>query len=257
MAVILSYLKYLVSSRRILKQKTPILQALNAGVFTKINSVQDQQILNLIQSLKKDDTIISITDLGAGSRQSKSNKRTVKSIVKNAAIPSKFGRLLNQLIRHYQYHTVVELGTSLGVGTAYLSLNNPNTSVYTIEGCPNISKRAQANLNQLKFNNIHFFQGEFSSQFNNILAEVDAIDLIYIDGNHTYDATLAYYHFFKSKMTQQGLMVFDDIHWSRGMEQAWSEIIKDDTSTLTIDLFRMGLIFVNPDFKTEHLVLRF
>ena len=255
--MILSYLKYLTASHSVSRHPSDAIQKLNSTIFSKNNDLNDASILSLIKTLKQDETLISITDLGAGSKQTKGNNRTIKSIVKNASIPPKYGKLLNKFIKHHNYKTVVELGTSLGIGTSYLALDNTETTVYTIEGCPNILTKAQQNLKTLNIHNVQFFQGEFSTQFKVVLSHFNQADLVYIDGNHTYEATIDYFNFFKSKLTQHGIFVFDDIHWSKGMEKAWQEILNDSETTLTLDFFRMGIVFINPDFKKEHLVLRY
>lgn len=255
--VILSYLKYFVKAKGVNFRSSKQLQKLKVDVFEKLNQINDRQIIDLIQDLKQDKTQIKITDLGAGSKQSKSNLRTVKSIVKNASIPPKFGRLLNTLVSEFKCENVLELGTSLGIGTAYLALNNKQTNIYSIEGCPKISQLAQVNVKKLKISNCYFFVGEFSSQFNSVLSQVNTLDLVYIDGNHTYEATMQYFDFFTSKLSKNAILVFDDIHWSKGMEKAWENIIGHSASKLTIDLFRMGIVLVNPDLDKEHVVLRF
>jgi len=253
--VIKAYLKYYLKAKRINSQSSKRLQRLKIDVFDKLNQVNDAQILALIQDLKQDKTQIKITDLGAGSKQSKSNLRSINSIVKNAAIPPKFGRFLNVLVSEFNCENVLELGTSLGVGTAYLALNNKQSNIFTIEGCPNISQLAQVNIKKLNINNCHFFEGEFSSQFSTVLAPNRSLDLVYIDGNHTYEATIDYFNFFISKMTKNGILIFDDIHWSAGMEKAWQEIIKHHSTQLTIDLFRMGIVFLNTDLEKENCVM--
>jgi hypothetical protein len=42
------------------------------------------------------------------------------------------------------------------------------------------------------------------------------------------------------------------------MEEAWKLIQQDDSVTLTIDLFFIGLVFLSPDFKVkQHFTIRF
>jgi hypothetical protein len=54
------------------------------------------------------------------------------------------------------------------------------------------------------------------------------------------------------------VFVFDDIHWSREMEQAW-KVIKDHPAvTLTIDLFFIGIVFIRPEQRSkEHFIIPF
>src|SRR5262245_27886936 len=86
--------------------------------YAKVESLRDR--------LLKDDTILNVEDFGAGSTVSKTNQRQVSSIAKNAAKPKKFGQLLFRMVKFYQPLTILELGTSLGITTSYLSLAKPD-----------------------------------------------------------------------------------------------------------------------------------
>jgi hypothetical protein len=42
------------------------------------------------------------------------------------------------------------------------------------------------------------------------------------------------------------------------MEEAWATAIRESSVTCSIDLFFIGILFYNPDFKTkQHFVIRF
>jgi len=251
--MIKSYLKYYLKSRAISNIKQPFIKGLNDSVFSKLKTIDDTAIQTYVRSLKINKTVLSITDLGAGSKKRNTNVRRVSSIVKNAAVSQQFGRLLAVLVREYKCETIIELGTSLGVGTSYLA--KASTTVYTIEGCPNISGFAQHELKQ--FSNINFFVGEFSNQLNAVLKLSGPPDLVYIDGNHTYKGTIDYFNFFLKHAHTKTILVFDDIHWSSSMEKAWSEIIHANEVSVSIDLFRMGIVFLDKSLTKDQFTLRF
>ena len=84
------------------------------------------------------------------------------------------------------------------------------------------------------------------------------MDLVFIDGNHLKIPTLEYFTWFLEKSTEQSIFIFDYIHWSAEMEEAWKQIQTHASVTLTIDLFFVGLVFFNKDFKArQHFVIRF
>ena len=79
-----------------------------------------------------------------------------------------------------------------------------------------------------------------------------------MDGNHRKIATLNYFSYLKTKCAPASIIIFDDIHWSLEMEEAWEQIKQEESVTLTIDLFFIGLVFFNPDFKEkQHFTIRF
>ena len=70
--------------------------------------------------------------------------------------------------------------------------------------------------------------------------------------------TLRYFESCLQKITSPAILIFDDIHWSPEMEDAWREIKSHPSVMLTIDLFFMGLVFFNKDFKVKQdFVVRF
>lgn len=252
--MIKAYLNYCLKRTAVSKVNHSFVKRLKTSVFSKINTVDDIKIQSYVKSLKLDNSTLRVTDLGAGSKVTNASERSIKSIAKNAAVSQKFGRLLYLLIQEFKCSNVIELGTSIGVGTSYLGLNT-STQVFTIEGCPNVSSFAQSKL--IEYSNLNFFVGEFSSQLNAVLKLSGKPDLVYIDGNHTYKGTLDYFKFFVKNAKPNTILVFDDIHWSRGMEKAWAEIIQSNEVRLSIDLFRMGIVFLDKTMDKNHMVLGF
>jgi predicted O-methyltransferase YrrM len=90
------------------------------------------------------------------------------------------------------------------------------------------------------------------------LDETGKVDLAFIDGNHRKQPTLDYFTKLLNHSTTSTILIFDDIHWSEEMEAAWSVIQQNPSVTLTIDLFFIGLVFLNPTFKVkQHFSIRF
>ena len=81
-------------------------------------------------------------------------------------------------------------------------------------------------------------------------------DLIFIDGNHQKKATLNYFEKLLSSMHNDSVMIFDDIHWSKEMEEAWEEIKLHPEVSVTIDIFHWGLVFFRREQAKEHFVIR-
>jgi predicted O-methyltransferase YrrM len=205
----------------------------------------------LRKQLLKDSTAITIDDLGAGSRVQSSKQRTIADLAKNAIKPKKYSQILYRLVKHYQPKTIIELGTSLGITTAYLSKANPSAAITTIEGSESIAKIAQQNFQKLNLSNIKPLIGNFDDLLSNAICQILNVDLAYIDGNHRLEPTLNYFQQFLSKINNNSIFIFDDIHWSEEMEEAW-EIIKSHPSVkCTVDIFFLGFVFFREEFKAK------
>ena len=213
---------------------------------------------NLRKQLLRDRTRLTLKDYGAGSTQAETKCLTVAEIARRAAKPKKYGQLIYRVANHYKPKMMIELGSSLGLSTAYLSLANPASLVYTLEGSELIANYAENNFRKLALSNIRLVTGSFDDTLSGTLKKSGNIELAFIDGNHRENPTLAYFNQLLSHRAENAVFIFDDIHWSPGMERAWSRIKKDPGVLLTVDLFMLGLVFFNKDFKyKQDFTIRF
>ncbi len=208
--------------------------------------------------LKKDDATIEVEDFGAGSAVIKSNKRVIKAIAKTSLKQPKYAQLLFRMVQYYQPKNILELGTSLGVTTAYLASGNAAAKVFTCEGAAKIALIAQNNFTQLAIKNIELITGDFAKTLPPLLNTTGTIYFAFVDGNHRKEPTLQYFQQLLDHANDNTILVFDDIHWSAGMEAAWSAIEQHPQVTLTIDLFFIGIVYLNKEIKVkQHFTIRY
>jgi predicted O-methyltransferase YrrM len=212
----------------------------------------------LRRKLKKDHTVLTVEDLGAGSAVDKNHQRTIASIANHAVKPKKFGQLLFRMVKMYQPQTILELGTSLGVTTAYLSLGNPSSNVVTFEGARSVTEKAQENFNSLGLQNVRLVEGNFNKTLTAMISSFASIDFAFIDGNHRKEPTINYFNSILQKINNSSILILDDIHWSKDMEEAWHYCKEHQAVTLSIDLFFMGLLFFRKEIREkQHFKIRF
>lgn len=217
-----------------------------------------QKIEAIRAALKSDKTIIEVYDFGAGSNSLRSNKRVIKDIANSSLKPKKYAQLLYRMVQYYKPATILELGTSLGITAAYLASANKNAKVFTCEGAQNIAAIAQNNFDQISIDNIRMVTGDFAKTLAPLLSDLKKIDFAFIDGNHRKIPTLDYFHLLLAHSGKNTILVFDDVHWSLEMEHAWAAIQQHEAVTLTIDLFFIGIVFINKDFKVrQHFTIAY
>lgn len=223
------------------------------GHFQAYDAVEEHR-----KRLLTNTQLLTIEDFGAGSASGNKNQKTVREIAKNAAKPKKLGQLLFRISRYYQPASMIELGTSLGISAAYLGIGHPSGLLVTCEGSPAIAAFAKDNLAAMNVLNSSVYTGNFDDTLPLLLAGSNQVDLAFIDGNHRKIPTLRYFEELLQKISNEGILIFDDIHWSADMEAAWKEIKAHPAVMLTIDLFFIGLVFFSPSFKIkQHFVIRF
>ncbi len=201
---------------------------------------------------------IGVEDFGAGSTVIKTNERRIDRMAASSLKPKKFAQLLFRIARFYKPVHIVELGTSFGVSSAYLASSHPHARLHTMEGAPAIAALAKKNFETLGLQNVQLVTGDFANTLPVLLSSLPSVDLAFIDGNHRKIPTLDYFQQFLQKTHEGSILIFDDIHWSSEMEEAWQEIKNHEAVTLSIDLFFIGLVFFRKDFKEkQHFSIRF
>jgi len=209
------------------------------------------------KKLLNDDTLITVTDLGAGSQFNKKRTKPVKEIAKNALKTPRLAKLIYRLAKNANPANLIELGTCLGITTAYLSKACPDAEIVTIEGCPETAKKAYQNFQDLELENVELQVGNFDELLPRVIEEQTKLDFVYVDGNHRKDATLNYFNWCLPKVHEDTLLIFDDIYWSKGMKEAWEEIKNHPEVTVTVDLFWIGLVYFKKGQAKEHFKIKF
>ncbi|UOQ65196.1 O-methyltransferase [Hymenobacter volaticus] len=201
---------------------------------------------------------IEVRDFGAGSHTGAGRRRRIGDIARTAAKPSNLAQLLFRLANHFKPRTILELGTSLGLTTAYLAAADSRSRVLTFEGCPNTAAVARETFRVLQLPNVELIEGNLDETLAPTLATLNApLDFAFFDGNHRYEPTLRYFNLCVAHRTERSVFVLDDIHWSSEMERAWNTIRQHPEVRLTIDLFFVGLVFFRRNQPRQHFRLRF
>ena len=222
-------------------------------------SYQEYEIWNAWrQSLLIDFTLLPVQEIGAGSRYGKSNIRSVSSLAKTAAKTPRTAKFIFRIARYCQPQTILELGTSLGLTAGFFSLACPASSIYTIEGVDAIAEKAKENMADWGCKNVRVEKGNLDTTLCELMGRISKPDLVFMDGNHQEEATKRYFLQLLPHISSTSMIIVDDIHWSHGMEKAWSFIQTHKMVNLTIDFFQFGVAFLDPAFLGKsHFKIRY
>jgi len=213
----------------------------------------------LREKLRQDRTRILKTDYGSGAGGESVLKHEVRvsGLAKYSSVPARQAARLFYLVRHLEVADILEFGTSLGISTAYMAKANPAAKIVTMEGCPELAARAQANFNSLKLENIETLTGNFDDILDVALQRFEKLGLVFFDGNHRMQPTLDYFQKCLEKVHNDSVFIFDDIHSSEEMQHAWEQIKKHPEVTVTVDLYHAGWVFFRKELSVQHFTLRY
>ncbi len=250
----LKFIKFLIKARNTKGHgvHSPfVFDFLSNVIYTK----NEFYVFNSIESIRKDlnqnHQELFIKDLGTGVDR----KAMISNIARKSLQKRKYAQLFFRIIHQYRFQNILELGTSLGVTTAYLAANSGKTKCITLEGSPEIAAVARENFNKLNLNNIQIIEGNIDDTLTEALNLHEKVDFVLIDANHQSKAVLNYFELIIQHSSTNTILVIDDIYWSDDMEVAWETIKNHPKVTTTIDLFQLGIVFLKHDLHKKHYKL--
>lgn len=253
-----NYIKYLLKAKNEHSLHSPfVYDFYTKAVVKKTPKPILKKIEGIRDKLLKTDETVNFTDYGAGSHLIKNEKRYIKNITRICSKSKKEGRLLHNIIEYFQPTTILELGTSVGISSMYLATANQNAKIITLEGVEDIAKTANNGFNTLGLNNIEVMVGEFSTTLDTAISKLNKLDFVYIDGNHKKKPTLEYFEKCLPNTHNDSIVVFDDIHWTRDMEEAWEAVCAHKETTLCLDFFNFGIAFLKKELSKETFILKY
>ncbi len=254
---VISYIRYWLKEESEHSLHAPFVYELYKHVINKKNKKPLFPDIEKIRTdFGKSTKTIEITDFGSGSRVNSRSKRKIADIANKGLSKRKYCELYERLISFFNYTSVIELGTSLGINTLYLA-KNKTVQVTTFEGAPSLAAIASAVFEGNAKKNIHLIEGNINETLPQFLKTKPNVDLVFFDANHRYIPTLEYFELLLSRIHNDTCFIFDDIHLNKEMEKAWDVIQKHYLVTISIDLFQIGIVFFNPDVRKQHYILSF
>ncbi len=237
---------------------SPFMFDLIKKVFNSNSNKEEYiKIKKIRKSLLKNNTKLTLREFGAGSQVTNSNIRSISYMTRISSIPIKYGILLSQIINYYNCESAIELGTSIGISSFFIANANNKIFLDTIEAEKKKLDIAKNNAIKLNFNNINFHCGIFLEELPKILESKNTVDMVFFDGDHNGARTYEYFNLCLNKINNNSIFIFDDIHWSKDMEIAWEKIIKNNKVRVSIDIFRMGIIFFKTELTKQNFTIRY
>ena len=254
------YLRYifLARHRRGHGIHSPFIFDLVSRVFR--NKTDGHVVCNIEKVRKRllsDRRLLTINDLGSGKDRRTTNIRKVSEIARNSPVPSKYGQLLSNLASEFGKSAILELGTSIGISTMYISNGSPESVIYTIEGSDEIALIAVRNFTEAGLNNIISLIGSFDEMLPVVFGKGIKPGMVFIDGDHRKEAVLRYFSKIAEVSDNNTVIVIDDIYHSREMEEAWNVIKLNENVSVTVDVFRMGIVFFRRGINHHNYIVRY
>lgn len=250
-----SYLRFLFKSTNQHGVHSPFVFNLVTKCFYNNQNYEAYNILARYRNqLIKNEQYVMVEDFGIGSKRFKTEFRKVSDIAKTSGSTLKKAYFLHRLCSYFKPKTILELGTSLGIGTTALAIGDKNSQVTTIEGSKELATLSEKYLKDFNINNVEVINKIFTEAIPDLKQQ--SWDFIFIDGHHDQTATINYFEILLASTHNDTVIIFDDIYWSQGMTAAWNSIKNHPNITVSIDVFYFGIVFLRREQTKEHFYIR-
>lgn len=250
MLLVYEYIKYLFTAKGRFSFHSPFVYDFKDKCLkTCLNNDFLEKQKRQIQQIRHCNEQFEPLDLGSGSKKMVL-MRKVSDVAKTAGSKGIYLEILSQMVAYYQPTKILELGTSMGIGTYALSYGNGE--VTTVEGCPKTFEYAQRFMPDTE-KKIQFINARFDAFIPN---DSTVYDLIFIDGHHDGEALIHYLDLLSKNIHDETILILDDIRWSSGMLTAWKKIQQDENFHLSMDLFKFGIVMKRHHQQKQHFVVK-
>lgn len=256
---------------QLISNEYPVLRSIGCALHQSLDNiicVDEKKLIYLIEKrryhLLSLDKQIPIIDYGAGSQHLNRRKEEMEigigsnmkiSDICKASKSEFWSIFLFKMIRNLKPLSCLELGSCLGISASYqataLKINGIG-NITTLEGSPEIARIAQETFQILKLENVSMVIGPFHKILKDVFESCKPIDFFFNDGHHDHYAVIKYFDESTNYLSDEAVIVFDDISWSPGMRRAWNRIEDDERVTASIDLNTMGIALVQKNSKSKY-----
>ncbi len=248
------YIYYLIKGKSRYYIHSPFVYDFCRFVLLKKTTSKNKQTIDEIKSYYHNHNLpLELEELGAGKKTT--YVISTSDYLTRTAVTDKYGSLLQHIIEYYKIECVIETGTALGISAAWMAQANTSPQIHTIDGNRDLCTAAEKMFSNFNLNKVHTYHGTIIQTLPKLYSLIGDKTMIYLDAHHTGEASIEYFNMLKPFLRKDSVLVLDDINYSKDMHQAWKEIISDSSVTLSINLFRMGVIFFNPALSKQEFYL--
>jgi predicted O-methyltransferase YrrM len=208
----------------------------------------------LRNELTHNQDLVKIKHYTEASKVFQSNHQKISTIVKGEGSSYKKQKQLYRITNYFKPKNVLELGTSVGLGSAAMAIASNNSIIKTVEVNKNISDIAKKVFKSYQLKNIQIDTSSFKDFFKK--SNYENLDLVYLDGTCDKESTIENFNSLLKHSHNESVFIINNIYWSKEMTEAWNIIKKQKEITVSIDTFYWGFLFFRKEQPKQHFTIR-
>jgi predicted O-methyltransferase YrrM len=167
-----------------------------------------------------------------------------------SSIHAPWARFLMRLVRELGPESCLELGTAIGISTAYqgaaLEMNRRGI-LRSIDRSRPLIGHARELLADLRIDRVELVPGDLDEVLEDVAARAAPIQMVFLDALRDRDPNLRQFRRLLPHLAPGAALVIDDIRWSGEMRRTWKEISSHERVDTSVDLWRLGACLMRGD----------
>lgn len=190
-------------------------------------------------------------------KKGKFRTRTVGQIAEREGIKAKHGALLFRLTNHFKSKQILQLGTSMGISTLYLTSCAPDIRCIALENIPAFASIARTVFEKAARNPVDLRTGSLRELLPQALKDMEKIDFLFFNTLSEPENNDWLFETCLKKAGEETVFVFEGIRSNRQMRMFWQNVCRRPEVTVTIDLYSMGIVFFNKRLHKKDYIVYF
>ncbi|MBK7912129.1 MAG: class I SAM-dependent methyltransferase [Saprospiraceae bacterium] len=234
------YSRYYLSAKSIYQMHAPYLFELLQFVYDPDRNYYDFiKIHEASKSLESNYNLIAENDFSKTHQQA---GLSIGAMYKKSGHTLTAYECLYRLVTFIKPKNSLELGASVGMSGLSMALANKYGIHTSVEGNSSLAESTNRLFQNYELNSARCLHSRFDEFLSNN-PRSNLFDFVFIDGDHRYQATLDNFNKLLDMLTEDAVLLIDDIHWSAEMHKAWIELSRHPSIHCSLEMMRWGLLF--------------
>lgn len=172
--------------------------------------------------------------------------------VEKQTISKKKGELLFRLANEFQPRLMLQVGASQGMAALYMTAYSKSASCQLWEADEEQADLAEKVLKKANAAQVELCRGGYETLVKRASSEAKQFDCFFFHLSDNVETLRKLLPLYLSSARADAVFIVDDIRACKAMKELWRELIQREDVTVSIDLYDMGLLFVNKKYNKKN-----
>jgi predicted O-methyltransferase YrrM len=168
---------------------------------------------------------------------------------------SRTGALLFRLVVYFRSKHILQVGTSLGFSSLFLSSHRSELCCFALEPLAETAAVTQKICEHAGLTTVTVRAGHYANTLPGILHTMGTVDLLYLNGRYEQAERVQQIFTLCLPFLEDTAIIICEGLRQTSMRRFWKELRDHPKITATLDLFSLGIAFISPKLHKKNYVV--